>query len=209
MMPTDAEGQAEMLAAMLTGGIVSQRVEGTPQGGPLSPLLSNIFLDDLDKKLEKRGHAFCRYADDCNIYVRILRSGERVLASFSRFLSEKLKLKVNTAKSEVGRPWERKFLGYSMTWHKRPRLKVAPAVVKRLKDSIRTLCRQGRGRSLKRTIAELAPKFRGFAASFRLAEVKNLFETVDEWVRHKLRTIIWRHWKRRFTRAKNLMQRGS
>ena len=195
-------------AGLLQGGVESQRVEGTPQGGPLSPLLSNILLDDLDKALEDRGHAFCRYADDCNVYVKTRRSGERVMASIRRYLEERLKLKVNEAKSGVHRPWERKFLGYSMTWHKQPRLKVAPAVETRLRSTIRELLRKGRGRRLQDTIAALTPKLRGFAAYFRLAEVKSTFEKLDEWIRHRLRTIIWRQWKRVHTRAKNLMKRG-
>jgi RNA-directed DNA polymerase len=195
-------------AGLLQGGVESQRVEGTPQGGPISPLFSNILLDDLDKELESRGHAFCRYADDCNIYVKTRRSGERVMASIRRFLGNRLKLKVNEAKSGVHRPWERKFLGYSMTWHKAPRLKVAPAVETRLRSTVRELLRKGRGRRLRDTIAALMPQLRGFAAYFRLAEVKSTFERLDEWIRHKLRTVIWRQWKRVYTRAKNLMQRG-
>ena len=195
-------------AGMMQNGVESQRVEGTPQGGPLSPLLSNILLDDLDKELEKRGHAFCRYADDCNIYVKSRRSGERVLASIRRFLSGRLKLRVNEAKSGVHRPWDGKFLGYSMTWHKMPRLKVAQAVEKRLRNAVREICRKGRGRRVKDTIATLAPKLRGFAAYYRLAEAKGDLERFDEWLRHKLREIIWRQWKRTYTRAKKLMQRG-
>ena len=195
-------------AGMLQGGVESQRVEGTPQGGPLSPLLSNILLDDLDKELEKRGHSFWRYADDCNIYVKTRRSGERVPASIRCVLEGRLKLRVNESKSGVHRPWERKFLGYSMTWHKRPRLKVAPEVEARLRSSLRVLFRQGRGRRLKDIVATLTPKLRGFAAYFRLAEVKNTFERLDEWMRHKLRCLIWRQWKRVYTRAKNLMKRG-
>jgi RNA-directed DNA polymerase len=120
-------------AGLMVGGVVSPRTEGTPQGGPLSPLLSNILLDDLDKELESRVHAFCRYADDCNIYVRSKRAGQRVLAGITRFLAGRLKLKANAEKSAVARPWERKFLGYSMTFHRQPRLKVAPAVVDRMK----------------------------------------------------------------------------
>jgi len=195
-------------AGLLEGGVESQRVEGTPQGGPLSPLLSNILLDDLDKELEKRGHAFCRYADDCNIYVRTRRSGERVLTGIRRFLTVRLKLRVNESKSGVYRPWERKFLGYSMTWHKVPRLKVAPAVETRLRSTVREIVRRGRGCRLRDTIATLAPKLRGFAAYFRLAEVKKTFEKLDMWIRHKLRAIIWRQWKRVHTRATKLMQRG-
>lgn len=195
-------------AGMLQGGVESQRVEGTPQGGPLSPLLSNILLDDLDKELEKRGHAFCRYADDCNVYVKTRRSGERVMAGVRHFLETRLKLKVNESKSGVHRPWERKFLGYSMTWHKRPRLKVAPEVETRLRSTVREIFRKGRGRRLKDTIDTLTPKLRGFAAYFHLAEVKGTFEALDEWLRHKLRCLIWRRWKRAYTRAKNLRKRG-
>jgi RNA-directed DNA polymerase len=195
-------------AGMMHGGLMSVRAEGTPQGGPLSPLLSNILLDDLDKELERRGHAFCRYADDCNIYVRTRRTGERVMASVTRFLADRLKLRVNVAKSAVDRPWNRKFLGYSMTWHVRPRLKVAPQTVKRLKGTIREEFRKGRGRSLKHTIDTLTPKLRGWVNYFKLAEVKGVFEELDEWLRRKLRCLLWRHWKRSYARAQNLMRRG-
>lgn len=195
-------------AGLMTGGMCSQRSEGTPQGGPLSPLLSNILLDDLDKELERRGHAFCRYADDCNIYVRTCRSGERVMSSVSRYLQTRLKLQVNAAKSAVDRPWNRKFLGYSMTFHKQPRLKVAPAVVARLKDSVREECRKGRGRSLQTVIDALSLKLRGWVNYFKLSEVKNVFEELDGWLRRRLRLILWRQWKRWHTRAKELMQRG-
>ncbi len=195
-------------AGVLSDGVVSQRTEGTPQGGPLSPLLSNILLDDLDKELESRGHTFCRYADDCNIYVRSKRAGQRVLASVTRFLAKHLKLKVNQTKSAVDRPWNRKFLGYSMTFHKQPRLKVAPASVKRFKVKLKELLRIGRGRSLAKFITELRPLLRGWVNYFRLAEVKGVFEELDSWIRRKLRCILWRQWKRTFTRAKNLMRRG-
>ncbi|MGB4065523.1 MAG: reverse transcriptase domain-containing protein, partial [Azonexus sp.] len=124
---------------MMANGVVTPRTEGTPQGGPLSPLLSNILLTDLDKELERRGHAFCRYADDCNIYVQSKTAGERIMASLTRFLSEKLKLTVNAAKSAVASPWERKFLGYSLTWHKAPRLRIAPASLQRLEGKLRAV----------------------------------------------------------------------
>jgi len=195
-------------AGMMSDGLVSQRTEGTPQGGPLSPLLSNILLDDLDRELEKRGHRFCRYADDCNIYVASKRAGERVLASVTQFVEKRLKLKVNQAKSAVDRPWNRKFLGYSMTFHKQPRLKVAPDSVKRFKGNIRAQCRKARGRNLRRFIKELTPKLRGWVNYFRLAEVKGIFEELDQWIRRKLRCILWRQWKRVYTRAKKLMRRG-
>lgn len=195
-------------AGLLVGGVASARQEGTPQGGPLSPLLSNILLDELDKELEKRGHCFCRYADDCNIYVRSRRSGERVMESIKGFLSDRLKLKVNEAKSAVARPWERKFLGYSLTWHKVPRLKIAPQVLKRLKGDIRQLCAKARGWKMANTVKELTKKLRGFGAYFRLAEVKGALEEVDQWVRRRLRAIKWRQWKRPRSRARELMRRG-
>lgn len=195
-------------ARVMEGGVVSPRIEGTPQGGPLSPLLSNILLDDLDKELERRGHMFCRYADDCNIYVRSRRAGERVLVSLTQYLWERLKLKVNTGKSAVDRPWERKFLGYSMTFHKQSRLKVASASRRRLQDKLREQFRQGRGRNLARFIASLTPILRGWVNYFKLAEVKGCFEELDGWIRRKLRCILWRQWKRTYTRAKNLMKHG-
>ena len=195
-------------AGLMTGGVASARTRGTPQGGPLSPLLSNILLDELDKELESRGHRFCRYADDCNIYVQSKRAGERVLASISRYLAQRLRLTVNAAKSAVGRPWKRSFLSYSMTWHKLPRLKVAPGAIKRLKQSLRVVFRWGRGRALKATIESLRPKLRGWVNYFKLSQVKGVFEQLDGWIRRKLRNIIWRQWKRSFTRAKNLMRRG-
>jgi len=195
-------------AGMMAKGVVSPRTQGTPQGGPLSPLLSNILLTELDRELERRGHAFCRYADDCNIYVRSQAAGERVLASLTRFLSERLKLEVNAAKSAVARPWQRKFLGYSLSWHKAPRLRIAPSSRKRLQDKIRAVLKGARGRSVRGTIAELNPVLRGWAAYFRLADTKTPLETLDGWVRRKLRCILWRQWKRPYTRARNLMKAG-
>ena len=195
-------------AGLMTGGITTARSEGTPQGGPLSPLLSNILLDDLDKELERRGLAFCRYADDCNIYVRTRRAGERVMASITRFLTERLRLKVNIAKSAVDRPWVRTFLGYTMTAHKQPRLRVAAKSVKRLRSKLRMTLRQGRGRTLATTVRTLTPILRGWLQYFRLAEAKGVFEELDGWMRRKLRCVLWRQWKRPRTRLKRLMQRG-
>ncbi|MHC4066983.1 MAG: group II intron reverse transcriptase/maturase [Planctomycetota bacterium] len=195
-------------AGLMTDGVTTARSEGTPQGGPLSPLLSNILLDDLDKELERRGHAFCRYADDCNVYVRSRRAGERVMASITRFLTERLRLAVNVAKSAVDRPWRRTFLGYTMTAHRVPRLRVAPASVARFKGKLRALWRQGRGRSLGRTIEDLAPILSGWIAYYRLAEAKGIFEDLDGWIRRRLRCLIWRQWKRPRTRAMRLRQRG-
>ena len=195
-------------AGMMAEGLVSPRTEGTPQGGPLSPLLSNILLTDLDRELERRGHAFCRYADDCNIYVRSQRAGERVLASLTRFLTQRLKLKVNTAKSAVACPWERKFLGYSLTWHKAPRRRIAPSSLQRLERRVRAVLKGARGRRLSNTIHELNPLLRGWAAYFKLTETKRALEELDGWIRHKLRCILWRQWKRPYTRARKLMQAG-
>jgi RNA-directed DNA polymerase len=166
------------------------------------------MLDDLDKELERRGLAFCRYADDCNIYVRSQRAGERVMTSITRFLERRLKLKANKAKSRVGRPWKLKMLGYSMTWEKKPRLRVAEASVKRLKDKLRENFRRGRGRNIGAFIEELSVVLRGWAQYFKLCEVKNTFEELDQWIRRKLRCILWRQWKRPKTRAAKLMTRG-
>jgi RNA-directed DNA polymerase len=193
-------------AGLMLDGIETARAEGTPQGGPLSPLLSNILLDDLDKELERRGHAFCRYADDCNIYVASKRAGERVMASITTFLSKRLKLAVNGAKSAVDRPWARSFLGFSMTAHKTPRLRVAPESVTRFKGKLKGMLRPGR--SVANTIKDLAPIVRGWIGYFRLADAKGIFEELDGWLRRRLRCILWRQWKRRPTRAKQLMRRG-
>jgi group II intron reverse transcriptase/maturase len=195
-------------AGMMAAGIVSPRTEGTPQGGPLSPLLSNILLTELDRELERRGHAFCRYADDCNIYVKSQQAGERVMASITRFLADTLKLMVNAAKSAVARPWVRKFLGYSLTCHKAPRLRIAPASYQRLENRVREVLKGTRGRSMTATIAELNPLLRGWMAYFRLTETKTALEELDGWIRHKLRCTMWRQWKRPYTRATNLMKAG-
>jgi hypothetical protein len=170
--------------------------------------MSNVLLDELDKELERRGHKFCRYADDSNIYVRSRQAGERVMASITEFLGKRLRLKVNLEKSAVARPWRRKFLGYSMTSHQEPRLKVAETSIQRLKAKVRAIFREGRGRSLSRVIKELNSLLRGWMQYFRLAETKGIFEDLDGWVRRKLRCLLWRQWKRSFTRARNLMKRG-
>jgi len=195
-------------AGILEGGLTTARTEGTPQGGPLSPLLSNILLDELDKELERRGHSFCRYADDCNIYVATRTSGERVMDSITSYLSERLKLTVNQNKSAVGRPWKRSFLSYSMTWHHKPRLTVAKKAVARLKANFKMILRRGRGKNIQTTIKEAIPKLRGWIVYFRHAEVKGIFDELDGWLRRKLRCILWKQWKRSYTRAKNLMRRG-
>ncbi|MDZ7748911.1 MAG: group II intron reverse transcriptase/maturase [Halofilum sp. (in: g-proteobacteria)] len=195
-------------AGVMAGGVTSPRGEGTPQGGPLSPLLSNVLLDDLDRELEQRGHRFVRYADDVTVYVRSPAAGTRVLASLERFLWRRLRLVVNRDKSAVDRPWKRTLLGYTMTAHRQPKLRVAPASVQRLKVRIRTELRRGRGRRLTRVLARLRPVIRGWVAYFRLAEVKAAFEALDQWVRRRLRCLLWRQWKHWSTRARRLMQLG-
>lgn len=197
-----------LTAGLMEGGVVSARVEGTPQGGPLSPLLSNILLAALDRELESRGHCFCRYADDCNVYVGSRAAGERVMTAITEFLEKKLKLKVNADKSAVARPWQRKFLGYSMTWHQQPKLKIAEPSRQRFADKIRKALTPGRGRSLERVIEKLNPLLRGWVAYFRLTEVKGVLEELDGWIRHKLRSLLWRQWKRAHRRAQNLMRNG-
>jgi len=195
-------------AGMIDGGLVSPRTEGTPQGGPLSPLLSNILLDEWDRELERRGHRFARYADDCNVYVRSKAAGDRVMASLERWLSQRLRLRVNRDKSCVARPWKRKFLGYSVTWERATRLRVAPAAVQRLKTKLRRVLRQGRGRRLAAIVTDLNLATRGWVVYFRLADAKASFEDLDKWLRRKLRCIVWRQWKRPRTRYRELRRHG-
>lgn len=182
--------------------------KGTPQGGPLSPLLSNILLDGLDQELERRGHSFCRYADDCNVYVGSRRAGERVMQSMTKFV-ERLKLKVNRAKSAVGRPWERIFLGFSFTNHRQPRIRIPKETLKQFRQKLKGLFRMGRGRNLGRFAQEdLNPVLRGWSEYFGLAETKGYAEELDGWIRRRLRCILWRQWKRSGTRYTKLRWRG-
>jgi group II intron reverse transcriptase/maturase len=195
-------------AGMMADGLVEPRTEGTPQGGPRSPLRSNILLTELDRELERRGHTCCRYADACNIYVASERAGVGLLQSLTGFLGERLKLKVNQAKSAVARPWQRKFLGYSLTWHQKPKLRIAASSRERLTEKVKVLLHSARGRNLGATIQTLNPVLRGWAAYFKLAETQRALEERDGWIRHKLRCILWRPWKRPYRRARNLMKRG-
>lgn len=197
-----------LTAGIMQGGLVSIREAGTPQGSPLSPLLSNILLDDFDKELERRGHCFCRYADDANVYVRSRRAGERVMASLTHFLESKLRLKVNHAKSAVDRPWKRKFLGYTVTNHRSPRLKPAPQSVKRAKDRIRAITHKGRGRNILQVIKDVNQFTRGWVGYFRLATVKQAFDDLDQWLRRRLRKILWEQWKKPKTRYRRLVALG-
>jgi group II intron reverse transcriptase/maturase len=195
-------------AGMMAQGLIAPRSEGTPQGGPLSPLLSNILLTELDRELERRGHRFCRYADDCNIYVKSQAAGERVLASVTRFVEQRLKLKVNTAKSAAAAARTRKFLGYSVTGHKEPKLRIAPASRKRLRDKVRKVLKGAGGNSLRRAVVALNPLLRGWAAYFRLSQSARTLAELDQWLRHRLRCLLWRQWKNRYTRAHNLIAAG-
>lgn len=195
-------------AGMMSEGIVSARMEGTPQGSPLSPLLSNILLTDLDRELESRGHRFCRYADDCNIYVKSEAAGQHAMAAITGYLEKKLKLQVNRDKSAVARPWKRKFLGYSVTWHQQVRLKIADSSLMRLKDKVREIVLGNASRNLRKTVEALSPVLRGWISYFRLTEVKGVLQDVDGWIRRKLRCLLWRQWKRPATRNKMLQRCG-
>ena len=195
-------------AGVLENGLVSPVTEGTPQGGPLSPLLSNVMLDVLDKELERRGHRFVRYADDCNIYVRSLRAGERVMASVSQFLGKELKLKVNQGKSAVARPGRRKFLGFSFTNDKAPKRRIAPPSLKRFKLKIRELTRIGRSLNLSSRVERLRLYLTGWRSYFGFCETPSVLTKLDKWIRRRLRMVQWRQWKRGRTRFAALRQRG-
>jgi RNA-directed DNA polymerase len=171
-------------------------------------LLSNILLNELDRELERRGHRFVRYADDANIYVRSRRAGERVMASVERFLSERLKLTLNREKSRVAGSWMCDYLGYGMSWHQQPRLRVATMSLDRLRDRLRSLLRTTRSHKVASVIERINPVLRGWAGYFKLSQSKRPLEYLDGWVRHKLRCIIWRQWKQPSTRARNLMRLG-
>jgi RNA-directed DNA polymerase len=200
--------RAFLKAGVMENGLVSAVEEGTPQGGPLSPLLSNIVLDELDRELEKRGHRFVRYADDCNIYVRSERAGRRVMESISQFITEKLKLKVNASKSAVARPVERKFLGFSFTGERQPRRRIAPSAVDRFKKRVRELTRRTRGISLEQMTKELAVYLRGWINYFGFCETPSTLTSLEQWYRRRLRSVIWKQWKRSALRFAELRKRG-
>jgi RNA-directed DNA polymerase len=194
-------------AGVMEGGLVSPTEEGTPQGGPLSPLLSNLMLDVLDKELETRGHRFVRYADDCNIYVRSQRAGERVMAGIEKFLTKRLKLTVNKAKSAVARPNVRKFRGFSFTGG-RPRRRIAPQAIARFKSRVRELTRRVRGASLGQIIKQLAVYLRGWRGYFGFCQTPSVLRELDQWLRRRLRAIVWKQWKRGRTRFAELRRHG-
>ena len=194
--------RAFLNAGVLEGGLVSPTEEGTPQGGPLSPLLSNLMLDVLDKELEKRGHHFVRYADDCNVYVRSQRAGERVMAGIEKFLAKRLKLKVNKAKSAVAKPSARKFLSFSFTSGSQPRRRIAPQAIARFKARVRELTRRTRGASLPQIVKELSVYLIGWRGYFGFCQTPSVLRALDEQTRRRLRAIAWKQWKRGRTRLR-------
>ena len=195
-------------AGVMENGLVSPSVEGTPQGGPLSPLLSNLVLDELDRELERRGLRFVRYADDCNIYVRSERAGQRVMESLTRFITTKLKLKVNEAKSAVARPQERKFLGFSFATGSGVKRVIAPKALDRFKQRVREITRRAKGVSLEATMAELAPYLRGWRGYFGFCETPEVLIGLTRWVRLRLRAALWRQWKTPRRRRAALLNLG-
>jgi RNA-directed DNA polymerase len=200
--------RAFLRAGVLEGGLVSPVDEGTPQGGPLSPLLSNIVLAELDQELERRGHRFVRYADDCNIYVRSQRAGERVMKSTSQFITRKLKLKVNEEKSAVSRPSKRKFLGFSFTWQREPRRRIAPKAMVRFKQRVRELTRRTRGVKVETMIAQLSRYLQGWRGYFGFCQTPSVLRSLEEWLRRRLRSFVWKQWKRGKVRFAELRTRG-
>lgn len=197
-----------LTAGVMEDGLVSSTDEGTPQGGPLSPLLSNIVLDELDRELERRGHRFVRYADDSNVYVRTRRAGERVMEGITRFVTDKLRLKVNEDKSAVDRPWNRKFLGFSFTPHRQPKRRLAPATVQRFKAKVRELTRRTRGGSLEELLGYLRSYLLGWRGYFGFAETRSVLRHLDSWLRRRLRSLLWKRWKVSGVRFAELTARG-
>lgn len=203
----------KLIRAFLTAGVMSQGLvspvdEGTPQGGPLSPLLSNIVLDELDRELEQRGHRFVRYADDCNIYVRTPRAGERVMESITDFITNKLKLQVNRAKSAVDRPSKRKFLGFSFTWGRDIKRRIAPKAIQRYKQRIRALTRRTKGIGIETMVDQLATYLRGWRGYFGRCQTPSVLLDLEQWTRRRLRSVIWKQWKRGSVRFAQLRRRG-
>jgi RNA-directed DNA polymerase len=195
-------------AGVLEGGLVSPVDEGTPQGGPLSPLLSNIVLDELDRELERRGHRFVRYADDCNIYVRSQRAGERVMKSITESITKKLKLKVNEQKSAVSRPSKRKFLSFSFTWQREPKRRLAPKTIARFKQRVRELTRRTRGVKVETMVAQLSRYLRGWRVYFGFCQTPTVLRSLEKWLRRRLRSVVWKQWKYARVRFAELSKRG-
>ena len=200
--------RAWLNAGVMENGLVSPTDEGTPQGGPLSPLLSNVVLDDLDRELARRGHHFVRYADDCNIYVRSQRAGHRVMASVTAFITTRLKLKVNREKSAVARPAARKFLGFSFTAGIRAKRRIAPTAIVRFKAKVRKLTRRTRGVSLEQMVTELATCLTGRRGYFGYCETPTELTDLDSWLHRRLRCVVWKQWKRGRHRFAELRRHG-
>jgi RNA-directed DNA polymerase len=200
--------RAYLRAGVMENGLVSATERGTPQGSPLSPLLSNLILDELDKELERRGLRFCRYADDSNIYVKSERAGQRVMASVSQFINRKLKLRVNQEKSAVGRPSERKFLGFTFTADDEPKRKIAPQAIKRFKDKVREITRRSRGISVPRMAEELREYLQGWSNYFGYCQTPIVLRDLDSWVRRKLRCYIWKQWETKPNRYQQMRKLG-
>jgi RNA-directed DNA polymerase len=198
--------RAILRAGVLEGGLVSPTEEGTPQGGPLSPLLSNIVLDELDQELETRGHKFARYADDCNIYVRSERAGKRVMEGLRRLITTTLRLRINESKSAVARPQERKFLGFTFTWEAEPRRTIAPKAIIRFKDRIRELTKRKRGKRLSDVVQELNRYLDGWRGYFAYCETDQILRSLDGWIRRRLRSFLWNQWKT-FAKRRSALQR--
>ena len=199
--------RAFLRAGVMENGLVNPVDEGTPQGGPLSPLLSNIMLDELDRELKRRGLRFVRYADDSNIYVRTKRAGARVMESITRFITSQLKLKVNQQKSAVARPWERKFLGFSFTNAGIPKRRIAPKAVDRFKERVRELTSRTRGVSIERMAEDLSRYLRGWIGYFGKCETPSVLEGLEKWIRRRLRSVLWKQWKRGSVRFAELRKR--
>jgi RNA-directed DNA polymerase len=198
-----------LTAGVMIGGLEEPTRQGTPQGGPISALLSNIVLDELDKELERRGLCFVRYADDCVIFVRSRRAGNRVMESVSRFIEKKLRLKVNREKSAVGRPWDRKYLGFCMTNSRNPpKIRIHWKTIKRFKERVREITARRRGKSIGQVIDELNEYMRGWWNYYGISESYNRLRPLAHWIRRRLRAVIWKHWKNRRTRVRELLKRG-
>lgn len=195
-------------SGVMINGVVMDTNQGTPQGGPLSPLLSNIVLDEFDKELEKRGHKFVRYADDCNIYVRTQRAGRRVMKSIRTFIEKKLRLKVNEKKSTVDRPWNCKFLGFSFTSNKEPKIRITKQSIKRMKEKIREITSRSKPFPMELRIQKLNRYLIGWCGYFALADTKSIFEQLDGWIKRRLRMCLWKNWKKPSTKVRNLVQLG-
>jgi len=200
--------RAFLNAGVMENGLVGATTEGTPQGGPLSPLLSNIVLDELDRELEHRGHCFVRYADDCNIYVRSERAGRRVMESISKFITRKLKLKVNQSKSKVDRPWRCRFLGFRVIVGKETRRGIAPKSLARFKKRVRELTCYRRGVTIERMIEKLNRYLIGWRGYYGYCQTPSVLVRLDSWIRRRLRCVYWRRWKRGKKRFAELRKRN-